>query len=59
MDQTGDGTGRCGARGTGPRSPPAGNLVEAPSAFGMRSYMRNDPAEEEERGRESGGDRGA
>ena len=46
--------------GTGPRSPPAGNLVEAPSAFGMRSYMRNDPAEEEEgRGRESGGDRGA
>ena len=32
--------------GTGPRSPPAGNLVEAPSAFGMRSYMRNDPAEE-------------
>ena len=36
----------AGPGGTGPRSPPAGNLVEAPSAFGMRSYMRNDPAEE-------------
>ena len=40
-----------------PGRPPT-NLIETLRTLGMRSYMRNDPAKERERERESG-DRGA
>ena len=50
MGQTRDDTGRCVQRYSSWDRLPK-NLIEALSAFGMRSYMRNDPAKERARER--------